>query len=370
MLMEMTTVTTLGLVCCLVLTTFMGDKADGSITIGGSRPRTRSQSRPKTTTEVASTPTDIASVGTPPDGLRNNTPNRPDGPHTHFPSSLAHYPGHPPLFQDHTINFNHVPFPNHGHNQYGRGHYPFFQDPNAQAIFAQAVTQLAVLMGQPPQMGQMGGIPGNVPTINGFPGSPGGWGMFPAWPPSTPTTSRYSYGHDHQQRPFQDPYATHNQMGNGMGTPIPPSTLFPPSNAFPSPLSLPAPLTAVQEAGVVQGGRMSRAGSRSRPKGRVSFAPDPRPGSGPTGEVDDPGEGETPDRGIESSPPTVRSNRQTKGVGRGTPRPRTDRKGKSKADEGSELDMGDMSDSGEEGSASVDRGLPPKSRGRTPGPGR
>ena len=333
----------------------------------------RSQSRTRATAEVEPAPTNATPVVTSSNDVRreDDTPNRVNGSYTHHPSppplpvgfpSQAHqpfarYPGHPP-FQDHAVNFNHGAYPNHGHNQYGHGNYSFFQDPNAQAILAQAVTQLAALMtgGRPPQqIGQTGGMPGNMPTINGFPGSPG-WGMAPTWPPSTPTTSRYPYGYDHQQRSFQSPYVTHNQMGSGVGPSTSTPVLFPPSNTFPSSMSLPKPLPIVQETGEAQGGT-SRTRSRSRSKRRVTFVSDPRPGSGPGGS------GET-----EDSPPTARNNRRTKDVGR-------EARGKSKAsevDQGSGLDAGD---SAEEGSAGVGpSSIPSKSRsvvrGRTPGPGR
>ena len=316
-------------------------------------------------------------------GIRRegDTQNHIDGSHTHIPSppplpvgplSQAHqsftcYSGHPPPLQGHTPNFNHVPYPNHDHNQYGHGSYPLFQDPNTQALLAQAVTQLAVLMngGRPQQMGQIGG--GNMPATNGFPGSPG-WGAFPVWPPSTPTTSRYPYGYDPQQRSFQGPYVSHDQMGSGAGPSVTSSTPFPPSDTFLSSLSHPEPPQVTQETGVVQEGTTRRARSRSKSKRTVSFVLDPRSGSGPTNKADDPGE--TSKRGAEGSPPTKRSSGRTRGAGRGRGKLRTTRQGKSKvdeADQGSELDAGDS----DEGGVSVDRSSPPRTRsrarGRTPG---
>lgn len=309
-----------------------------------------------------------------------NTQNPLGGPYTHFPTpppmpmgfstqthqSFTPYSGQPP-FQAHTLGFNHVPYLNP--DQYIHGPYPLFQDPNTQALLAQAVTQLAVIMNgsrPPPQMGNMGGITGNVPTMNGFPGSPG-WGMFPTWPPSTPTTSRYPYGHDHQQRSFQSPYVTHDRMGGGVGSSMPPSALFPPSNVFSPPESIPT----VQQSGVVQERTTSRGRGRSKSKGRVTFALDPRSGCGSAGGVSDPAE--ISRRGAGGSPPMTRARNQTRGVERRAPVPRSNGKGKSKAreaDQGSELDAVD--ESGNEGS--VDRHPSPKGRsevrGRTRGPGR
>ena len=296
------------------------------------------------------------------------TPNHTEGSYTHFPSPpplpvgfpnqahqpFAHYSGPPPPFQDHIVNFNRGPYPNHGHNQYGHGQYSFFQDPNAQALLAQAVTQLAVLMngGQPPQqMSQTGGMPGNMPVTNGFPGSPG-WGMVPAWPPSTPTTSGYHYGHDHRQRSFQGPYVNHNQTGGvGPSTSLP--ALFPSSNIFSSSMSLPETTPIVQGTEEAQG---SRTRSRSKSKRRVTFVPDPRSGSGPGNSWE-----------TECSPPTTRSRSRTKNVGK-------EAQGKSNVDEVDQQSESDVGDSGEEGSAGVDPSLSSKSRravrGRTPGPGR
>jgi len=297
----------------------------------------------------------------------DDTPSRTDGSYTHFPSPpplpvgfpnqthqpFTHYTGHPPPFQDHTANFNHGPYPSHGHNQYGHGQYSFFQDPNAQAILAQAVTQLAVLMNggrPPPQMGQTGGMPRNMPATNGFPGSPG-WGMVPAWPPSTPTTSGYHYGHDHHQRLFNGPYVAHNQTGGEAGPPTPFPALFPSSNTFPSSMSLPEPIPIVQETVEAQGGTTDRTRRRSKSKRRVTFVSDSRPGSGPghSGETGGP-------------PPRIRGSSRTKREARGE----------------SEVDRADQDSdvgaSGEEGCAGVDPSLPSKShgvaRGRTPGPGR
>jgi len=336
-----------------------------SITIGGSKPRTRSQSCTKATTEVAPAPTNATPVVTSssdPQREPDDTPNRMDGSYTHFPSPpplpvgfpnqahppFAHYSG--PPFQDPSVNFSRGPYLNHGHTQYGNGQYSFFQD--SQALLAQAVTQLALIMNRgqpPPQIGQTGGMPGNMPVTNGFPGSPG-WGMVPVWPPSTPTTSGYHYGHDHQQRSFQGPHVNHNQTGSGAGSSTPFPALFPSSNTFPSSVSLPGPTPIVQETGESQG---SRTRSRSKSKWRVTFASDPRPGSGPGGS------GET-----KGSPPTTRSSSRTKEAGK-------EAQGKSEVDKGSESDLGD---SGEEGSAGVDPSLSSKSRrvvrGRTPGPGR
>lgn len=328
--------------------------------------------------EVGSTPvkTDTVSVVTPSDVRKEaDTPNRPDGSYTHFPSpppfpvgfpsqshqSFAHYSGHPPPFQDHAIHFNPVPYQDHGHGQ-----YPFFQDPNTQALLAQAVTQLAVIMNggrPPPQVGHVGGFPGNMPAMNGFPAP--GWGMFPARPPSTPTTSGYPYGHDHQQRSFQGSYV--GQMRNGVGPSMPPSTQFPPSNTFPSSMSLPT----TQETGTVPG-RVTGARSRSKSNRNVSFVLDPRSGSDPAGEANDPGERSK--RGTGDSSSTTRGRGRARGVGRGAPRSQSNRKGKSKADEADQGLGLDAGGSDEEGDASVDRGLSPRGRGRArgrkPGPGR
>jgi len=363
----------------------VGDQADVSITIGELKPRTRSQSRSKATKEVASTPAPasttpaVTSFGD--ERREDDTPNRLDGSYTHFPSPpplpvgfpdqthqpFTPYSEHPP-FRDHAISFSHVPYPNHDHTQYGHGQYPFFQDSNTQALLAQAVTQLAVLVngGRPlPQMGHTGGMPGNMPSMNGIPGSPG-WGMFPAWPPSTPTTFRYPYGHDHQQRPFQNqgPYVT----GSGAGPSMPPPALPPSSSTFPSSLSLSESIPAVRETGV-QERATSRTRSRSKSKRRVTFALDPSSGSGPTDGAND--LAETSKRRTEGSPPMTRGRSQRKGVRNGTPGPQVNGKGGSKLDKAyqdSELDVGDP---GSEGG--VDRRLPPKShndvRGQKPGPG-
>jgi len=223
------------------------------------------------------------------------------------------------------------------------GPHPLFQDPNTQALLAQTVTQLAVLMNggrPPPQMGHIGGMTGNMPAVNGFPGSPG-WGMFPAWPPSTPTTSRYPYGHDHQQRPFQSPYVTYDRMSGGVGSSMPPPTLFP--------MSTPEPIPAVQQTRTVQERTTSRARGRSKSKSRVSFASDPRSGSGSAGGVSDPAE--TSKRGTNGSPPMTRGRNRTKGVERGAPRLQSDGKGKPTAGEaGQDLEL-DVDDPGDQGSA-------------------
>jgi len=312
-------------------------------------------------------------------GQTDDTSNHLDGSYTHFPSppplpvgfpSQSHQPftpysGHPP-FRDHTISFNHVPYANPDHTQYGHGQYPFFQDSNTQALLAQAVTQLAVLMNggrPPPQMGHMGGIPENVPAMNGIPGSPG-WGMFPAWLPSTPTTFMHPYGHGHQQRSFQNQGP--NLTGSGAGPSIPPPTLYPSSDIFPSSMSLPESVPAVRETGDVQERVASRARSRSKSKRRVAFALDPSFESEPTDGADDPAE--TSKRGTERSPPMTRGRSQRKDVGKRTPGPQVSGKGGPKLCEDSELDAGD---SGSEGGAG--RHPSPKSRsevrGRTPGPG-
>ena len=334
-------------------------------------------------TEVASAPapasTSSVVVSSSDERREENTQNPLGGSYTHFPTpppmpmgfpSQAHqsftpYLGHPP-FQAHAIGFNHPPYFNP--DQYMHGPYPSFQDPNTQALLAQAVTQLAVIMNgsrPPPQMGHMGGMTGNVPTVNGFPGSPG-WGMFPTWPPSTPTTSRYPHGHDHQQRSFQSPYVTHDRMGGGAGSPMPPSALFPQYNVFPPP----EPIPAAQQSGAMQERTTSRGRGRSKSKGRVTFVLDPRSGCGSAGGASDPAE--TSRRGTGGSPPMTRGRNQTRGAERGAPRLRSNGKGKSKAgeaDQDSELDAVD--DSGNEGS--VDRHLSQSRsevRGRTRGPGR
>ncbi|KAF9646035.1 hypothetical protein BDM02DRAFT_3262523 [Thelephora ganbajun] len=310
---------------------------------GGSKLRTRLQSSSKTTTEVtsASAPANTIPVVASSSGERreDDTLNRIDGLYTHPPlppplpmgfsgqthQSFAQYPGHHPPFQDHAINFNHAHYQNHDHNRYGHGSYPLFQDPSTQALLVQAVTQLAVIVNggrPPPQVGHIGGMPGTMQAMNGFPSSPG-WGMFPAWPPSTPTTSRYPYGHDHQQRLFQSSYVTHHQAGGGAGLSTPSSALFPLSNTFPSSLSLPESIPGVQTTGSVQE--------------RV------------TNRTNDPAE--TSKRRAEGSPPTMRGRSQTRSMVKETP-----------------FDQ----DSGEEGSD--DRRLSPKNRngvrGRTPGPSR
>ena len=359
--------------------------------IGESRPRTRLQTRSETATGITSTaaPTNTPPAATLPSDTRRegDTQSRIDGSHTHLPSppplpmgfpgqahqSFAYYPGYPPPFQDHPTNFSHVPPPNHGHNQYGHGHYPFFQDPNTQALLTQAVTRLAIIMsgGRPQQMDQIGG--GAIQATNGFPGSPG-WGAFPVWPPSTPTTSRYPYGHDPQQRSFQGPYFPYNQTGGEMGPSMASSTLSPQSNIFPASLPQKESLQTVQEIRAVQEGEgeASRARSRSKSKRRVSFALDPRSGAGPTDKANDPGE--MSGQGAEGSSPTTRGSTSTKGVGRGRDRLRTNRKGKAKVDEADQGPELDISDSDEGGGVSVDRNSPPKTRsrtrGRTPGPGR
>lgn len=286
--------------------------------------------------------------------------------------SFTPYSGHHPPFQDHAAGFNRFPYLNPDYNQYMRGSYPLFQDPNTQALLAQAVTQLAVIMngGQPPQLtGHMGGMSGNMPGVNGFPGSPG-WGMFPAWPPSTPTTSRYPYGHDHQQRSFQSPYVTHDRMGGGVGSSMPPPTLFPPSSVFPSSVSTPEPIPTVQQTGAVQERTTRRTRRRSKSELRVTFASDPRSGFGSTGGANDPAG--TSKRGTGGSPPMTRGRNQTKGVERGAPRPQSNGKGKSKAREADQDPELGVDDSGNEGS--VDRHLSPRShrevRGRTAGSGR
>lgn len=315
----------------------------------------------------------------------NDTQNRPGGSYTHFPAppplpagftNQTHQPfipysGHPPPFQDYTPNFNHVPYPNHVHNQYVHGTYPVSQDPNTQALLTRAVTQLAILMNGgrlQPQATHMGGMAANVPTMGGFPGSPG-WGMYSAWPPSTPIGSRYPYGHDHHQRSFQSP---HVATGGGMGSSMPPSTLFPPSSTFPPSLSASESTPDARESRVAQGNTTGRA-TRSKSKSRVAFALDPRsgaePGEGASGPV------ETPKRSADGSPPMTRGKSRTRGAERRAVAGLKDNgKGKYKADESDQglepqLDGGD---SGNEGS--VDRHLPPRNRsevrGRMPGPGR
>lgn len=327
-------------------------------------------------TKVASAP----AVTSPSDVRReDNTPNLIDGSHTHLTSSLpppagfpsqAHQPpAYYPQHQDHSTNFNHGPYPNHDYNRHGHGYYPFFQDPNTQALLTQTVTQLAILMNGgrlPERMGQMGSVPGSMPATNGFPDSSG----YQSWPPYPPATSTHPYSHDCRYQRSQELHFTHNQMGGGAGPSTSSPTLFPSSNTFPSSLSEPGLLPIIHETGVEQ--EMTRkARSRSKSTRRVSFVLDPRSGSGPVDPTNDPGE--TSKQGAKGSPPTTRSSGQAKEVGRRT-RGRPSRKGKSKVDEanqGSELDVGN---SGEEGSASVDRGVPPRTRssvrGRAPGPGR
>ena len=294
---------------------------------GESKPRM--QSPPGSTTTVEVTPTltptnTIPTVTRPNNGWREaNTPNHPGGPYNHSPipspspvgfpdqidQSFMPYPGHPPPFQD-----------------YGRcehGAYPLFQDPNAQAIIAQAVTQLAVLMngGRPPQtdhFGGMRGIPGNMPMINGFPGSPG-WGNFPTFPPSTPTTHRYPHGYAYGQQSFQNPYFAQHQAGPGMGLSTPPPTLFPPSNAFPPSTSQPEPTPAARENEAVQEQASSTVRRRSKSGRRVTFASDlaPSPGDGPSAPE------EAPQRGTEGSPPMTRGRSRAKCIVRGAPGPET-----------------------------------------------
>ena len=316
----------------------------------------------------------------------NNTQNHPGGSYTHFPAppplptgftNQTHQPfipysGHLPPFQDHTPNFNHAPYPNRVHNQYVHGTYPLFQDPNTQALLTQTVTQLAVLMNGgrlQPQVAHMGGMAANVPTMGGFPGSPG-WGMYSAWPPSTPIDSRYPYGHDPHQRSFQSPHVTYNRMGGGIGSPMPPSPLFPPSSTFPSSLSASESTLDARESRVVQENTTGRA-SRSKSKLRVAFALDPRSGTEPCGGASDPAE--TPKRSTDGSPPMTRGRSRTRGA-RAVARLRDDGQGKSKADE-SDQGLEPQSDGGDSGNeGKVDRHLPPKNRGevrgRTPGPGR
>jgi len=219
------------------------------------------------------------------------------------------YSGHPPPLQGPAASFNHAPYLNHDHNRYAQGPYPLFQDPNTQALLTRAVTQLAILMngGQlPQQVGHMGGITGNMPGINGFPGSPG-WGTFSAWPPSTPTASRYPYGHDHRQRSFQNPYVAYNQMGGGVGPPMPPPAPFPPTNTFPSSSSRPESVPVVQETRVVPEPEKttSRARRRSESQRRVTFVLD-RGSDDPT---------ETSKREGDGSPPMTRGRSRTQGRG-------------------------------------------------------
>lgn len=315
----------------------------------------------------------------------NDTQNRPGGSYTHFPTPpplptgfqnrthppFTSYSGYPP-FQDHTPSFNPSPHPNHVHNQYTHGPYPLFQDPNTQALLTQAVTQLAILMngGQlQPQATHTGGVTGNVATMGGFPGSPR-WGPYSAWPPSTPIGSGHPYGHDHHPRSFQSPHVAYNGTGGGVGSPMPPSTLFPSSSTFLSSLSAPESTPGVQKSRVVQE-NTGRTRSRSKSKLRVTFALDPHSVTGPGGGTSDPTE--TPERSTDGSPPMTRGRTRAAEM-RAVARPKGGGKGKSKADESDQglepqLDGGD---SGNEGS--VDRHLPPKNhgevRGRTPGPGR
>lgn len=363
----------------------------GSTLAGGSKPQTPSQPLSGTSAVDEHTlahTTTIPVMSSSSNELRENeTQNHPGGSYTHFPtppplptgfSNQSHLPftpysGYRP-FQDYALNFNPSPHPNYTHNQYVHGPYPLFQDPNTQALLAQAVTQLAVLVnggGIQPQVTHTGGITGNVPTMGGFPGSPG-WGLYSAWPPSTPTGSRYPHGHDPHPQSLRNPHMAYNRTGGGVCSPVPPSTPFPSSSTFPSSLSAPRSTLGVRESRTAQEDT-SRARSRSKSKLRVAFALDPCSGDGTGGRTSD--LTETPKRSIDGSPPMTQGKSRNRGAERRVvARPKGGGKGKSKADEsdqGLEPQL-DGDDSGNEGS--VDRHLPPKNRsevrGRTPGLGR
>ena len=314
--------------------------------IGQSEPQARSPSRSTTATEAisASAPVNIPVATSSSNGRREcDTPNPLNGSYTGFPltpslpTELPNLTRQPPTY--------HSP-------------YPLFQDPNTQAVFTQAVTQLAVLMNGgrlPPQMGHLGGFPGvsgSTAAMSGFNGSPG-WGTPSAWPPSTPMASGYSYDHFFRQHSFRNPYAT--QRHHGMG----PS--FPPSQTFPSSMSQPEPTPVVQDAKVVQEKTAAKARSRSKSRRRVTFASDcdfapaDRPG--------DPAE--KLQREDENPLPMRRGRSRTRGTE--DPTSQTNRKGKSKVDEADQGLESDAGSSGDEGG--VDRHSSPKScskaRGRT-----
>ena len=249
----------------------------------------------------------------------DDTPNRFDGSHTHPPSSaprptglfnqahqpIAQHSGHTPPFRDQATSFSHTPYPYHDQHRYGHSPYHLFQDPNAQAILAQAATQLAVLMNG-------GRLPRLADHVGGMSGG-SGWGSTPAWPPSTPTTSPYHYGHVHQQRSFQNPYISQYQAGGGAGQPMPSPTLFPVSNTFSSPL--PGSIPDTRDAGAMRERPTNAARHRSESSRRVTFASDPRPASanGPSDPVG------LRQRGTEGSPPMTRGRSQRRGAVNGTP---------------------------------------------------
>ena len=171
---------------------------------------------------------------------------------------------------------------------------------------------------------------GSMPAMNGFTGSPG-WGTLLAWPPSTPTTSGYPYGHAPQQRSFQDSYVAQHQVGSDPG----PS--FPPFYTFPSPISQPKSTPVVQDTGVSQEKTTFKVRSRSKSRRRATFAPD-QVFVAADG-LNDPSERSW--REAESSPLVRRGRSRTRGT-KGTPKSQTNRKGKSKvgeADHGSDLDV-------------------------------
>jgi hypothetical protein len=293
--------------------------------IGQCEPRTRSPRRSTTATEAtpAPAPANATPVLTSSNGERreDDTPDRVDGSHTNFPL--------PPSLPAETPNLTHQPFTYHSP-------HPLLQDPDSQAVFARAITQLAILMngGRPtPQMGHIGGIPGmtgSMPAMNGFTGSPG-WGPLSAWPPSTPTTSGYPYGHVLQQCSFQNPYVTQHQVGSGPG----PS--FPPLHTFPSSISQPKSTPVVQDTGASQEKTTVKARSRSKSRRRVTFASDQVFVSA-DGLNDPP---EMSRREAESSPLVRRGRSRTRST-KGTPKSQTNRKGKSKVeevDQGSDLDV-------------------------------
>ena len=157
----------------------------------------------------------------------------------------------------------------------------------------------------------MGGMAGNMSAMNGFPNTPR-WGIFPTWSSSTPTTSRYPYGHDHQQRSFQSPYVAHNQMGGGVGPSMPPSTPFPQSDTFLSSLSVPESLPIIQETGAVQERVTGRVRSRSKLKRKVTFVCSQSRSVGGMNDLT-----ETPKRKTRSSPPTTQGRSRARCVDEG-----------------------------------------------------